>query len=537
MLGLGLGLGLSIAGAVTRIGGFISKITFIAAYKGETDVQNVVTDGNVCNLMPKGTVTATSIHSTPILAKDADGVYQKYPVDEPVWKGGRVLLSGGVVSSVVETYSTDSGGQPIVPNPYLQANEAATNELLHSSDFLGAIWTLQVADVSNNTQLAPDGTNTATLMASAGAFASTPTVFQLVATTIPTKITWSFFAKAGTAGWVALGTYDGTTDVRQYFDLVNGVIGSSENGTFDRISMEPFVDGWYRCSVTRDVTVGTDIRIQAAQASADLIPTPGTDDLDLLIWGFQVQLGQDLGPYVPTTTAPASIPEAHYTFPTANIDPSDMDLSMRMDLQAAKELLNINGLTLTYGLIGDGNELIPEGDFFYDRTESNPLEFIASPSGVNHSSKVEFTYDTTYVFSYKVYSISSGGTKGQMIGEVLSDHPTIVIAPAHATGLVRQETGIHRQVQVRAVGTTTAAFGELSMQLPTKGLILSDGTNSVGVPANTGVRDIRIIADGSVMQLIVDGVESLESVYNPPLAGLITLKETAWKLAVQPTGV
>jgi len=63
-------------------------LLFIGAYKGETDAQNVDSNGNVCNMMPLGIGQATTVHAD-VEVPDHEGVARKYPANMPVWKGGR----------------------------------------------------------------------------------------------------------------------------------------------------------------------------------------------------------------------------------------------------------------------------------------------------------------------------------------------------------------------------------------------------------------------------------------------------------------
>lgn len=78
--------------------------SFVAAYPALTDVQNVAKSGTTMNLMPKGQGTATSTHAAPILFPDADGVYRSADVDEPAWKGARVVENRCIKSSGLDTW-------------------------------------------------------------------------------------------------------------------------------------------------------------------------------------------------------------------------------------------------------------------------------------------------------------------------------------------------------------------------------------------------------------------------------------------------
>jgi len=89
----------------------IADFLFVAGYKAETDVQNVQNEGEILNLMPKGTVTATSVHPAPIAALDYQGASHDHAVNAPVWQGAR--LDG------VDWKATLPSGADIVPHPWL----------------------------------------------------------------------------------------------------------------------------------------------------------------------------------------------------------------------------------------------------------------------------------------------------------------------------------------------------------------------------------------------------------------------------------
>lgn len=113
---------------------------FVAAYHGETDKQNVQVEGNVMNLMPKGVIPATSVHSTPIMAPDYQGIYREYPVDNPVWKGGRYV-------SNLLPYSED-----ITVDGWSKQNIVVNSKTSYSSISIGYSNVRQAIAVKENTQ-------------------------------------------------------------------------------------------------------------------------------------------------------------------------------------------------------------------------------------------------------------------------------------------------------------------------------------------------------------------------------------------------
>jgi len=65
--------------------------------------------------------------------------------------------------------------------------------------------------------------------------------------------TLSVYAKAGSLNWVRLYP-QASTLVQAWFDLENGVVGTTSSNNIDA-KIESVGDGWYRCSVTSNITL------------------------------------------------------------------------------------------------------------------------------------------------------------------------------------------------------------------------------------------------------------------------------------------
>jgi hypothetical protein len=88
-----------------------------------------------------------------------------------------------------------------------------------------------------------------------------------------------------------------------YFDLINGVVGTVESGV--TASMLYCGNGWWRCSVTRDVGSGGTtprIRIQTASANGTKAYV-GVVNNGLYLWGAQVEQSAYLGDYIQTVAS------------------------------------------------------------------------------------------------------------------------------------------------------------------------------------------------------------------------------------------
>jgi len=137
------------------------------------------------------------------------------------------------------------------------------NLLTYSNDF--SQW------VSNNTsetsgQSGYDGSSDAWLLDITGGTSSQRLEQSITNSGIQT---FSIYVKAGTLYWVRLRT-DGSTTRNVYFDLQNGVVGTSS--AIDA-KIQDVGSGWFRCSlVTDDVTR---VRIYPADADGDITHTSG----------------------------------------------------------------------------------------------------------------------------------------------------------------------------------------------------------------------------------------------------------------------
>jgi len=167
------------------------------------------------------------------------------------------------------TYQNSGGGCPS-----LLLEPQRTNLALWGEDFSNVVWLkLGGSSVTANTTTAPDGTTTAdTLSLTTNASSS---VAQSIVLATTTTITISVYAKVSS----------GTKDFRLRTD--NPTTTQAFTAT----------TSWQRFSMTATPTVTT-----SAYVINDLAGTAG----DLIIWGFQVEVGAYPTSYIPTTTASAT---------------------------------------------------------------------------------------------------------------------------------------------------------------------------------------------------------------------------------------
>ena len=145
-----------------------------------------------------------------------------------------------------------------------------------------------------NAGTAPDGTNTAlklTEKPSSDGVALQGQSIAIGAKDGPLAV-FSVFAKAGEDRYLYITPYLGQSRTPPVFDLQTGAISNPDNHA---VVMEPFADGWYRCSVRVARTGFASMRwgisnVANAPFSNNGIPFEGDGTSGLFVWGAQYEL-------------------------------------------------------------------------------------------------------------------------------------------------------------------------------------------------------------------------------------------------------
>lgn len=219
---------------------------------------------------------------------------------------------------------------------YLQANEPAIdyhplsgeclglrierstwNRLAWSQDFTKtATWAAAGVELTPGAAQAPDGNMTATKLIEATDSQAIARKLVATTTTEATKdnpFAFSIFAKAYTASVLqlsAVGAFPEPTFVN--FDLKNGRLGKTSTGSTTRgllqASIEPFRNGWYRCSIVIIPHTATNpeftLALTESDSSAEAMPQylPATPK-SVFIWGAQAEFSDGTSSYIPTSGA------------------------------------------------------------------------------------------------------------------------------------------------------------------------------------------------------------------------------------------
>jgi hypothetical protein len=236
---------------------------------------------------------------------------------------GAQLEIGSVATAYIPTTSTVNSAPRFDHDPTtgeslgLLVEEQRTNLLLRSEEFNDASWT-QVflsENVTANSIAAPNGLLVADRVATINATAEFG-VGQSATVTANIPTTISIFAKAAASNFVYVRYYGGNTNLF-YTIIVNlstGIVTNTRTGpstTAVSHSVIALPNGWYRISCTATHNSTTQFLIagpcltgtQAIGATFGEVPTAGTGNESIYLYGAQLETGAFATSYIPTTTS------------------------------------------------------------------------------------------------------------------------------------------------------------------------------------------------------------------------------------------
>jgi hypothetical protein len=240
-----------------------------------------------------------------------------------IYLWGAQLEIGSVATAYIPTTSTVNSAPRFDHDPTtgeslgLLVEEQRTNLLLRSEEFNDASWT-QVflsENVTANSIAAPNGLLVADRVATINATAEFG-VGQSATVTANIPTTISIFAKAAASNFVYVRYYGGNTNLF-YTIIVNlstGIVTNTRTGlstTAVSHSVIALPNGWYRISCTATHNSTTQFLIagpcltgtQAIGATFGEVPTAGTGNESIYLYGAQLETGAFATSYIPTTTS------------------------------------------------------------------------------------------------------------------------------------------------------------------------------------------------------------------------------------------
>jgi len=264
------------------------------------------------------------------------------------------------------------------------------NLLLQSNQF-DTTWVSVTASVTSG-QSGYDGSNDAWLLSKS---AASGRIYQNAS--VSGVATYSVYAKSNDLDWLfIIGTPSSYPEA--YFNLSNGTIGNTSNHqNFIGANIEDVGNGWYRCSITFNDSLGQ-FRIYPADGNNDFSGTSGS----IYIQDAQLEQGLVATDYIETgaSTVQAGLledePRIDYTGGTGSLllEPS------RTNLFTQSEYYGSGGWSINNGTLTTNYAVSPEGV-----QNASKINFSAGGEMVRTT---EFTAGQAYTFSF--YAKVESGT-------------------------------------------------------------------------------------------------------------------------------
>lgn len=172
------------------------------------------------------------------------------------------------------------------------------NLALQSESIGTSPWSLTNTTIVTASGIAPDGNNTMSLIYPSIA-SGLCGVWQAGETTKKSEYVYSIYAKAAGKNYIMLIRYD-KGQFLTWFDLATGAVATDFTG---KAKIENMGNGIYRCSTIYSAPAGAvnNIGWYLTDNNGSSVATQnGTNGV--LLWGAQVNRGNNLSPYVKTTT-------------------------------------------------------------------------------------------------------------------------------------------------------------------------------------------------------------------------------------------
>ncbi len=188
--------------------------------------------------------------------------------------------------------------------PRTLTTTSVTNMFLRSEAFENAAWTATALTVTADNHANPaNGATTAdrlmeTAVSSGHALNATAPI-----TVAASAITVSVFAKANGRDWFEIAVTDSAATLkRSFFDLTNGVVGTTSSNTTSAIVSVG--NGWYRVSQTwTSPASGAANFYFELSTDGSTVSYLGDITKGVYLWGAQLEQSASLGTYLPTTSA------------------------------------------------------------------------------------------------------------------------------------------------------------------------------------------------------------------------------------------
>ena len=179
--------------------------------------------------------------------------------------------------------------------PSLLLEPSRTNLVTYSESFDNAYWTKNGSSVTSGF-ISPDGTTNAFKLVEDTSTGSHK--FRTLANIVVSSgyKTISYYVKYIDKQWVRV--FDDFTGVSAFFDILNGVVGSTTSA--EKSGIEELSDGWYRIYVVAtNVSLNSYPSLFLADSDSSFSYT-GDGTSGIYIWGAQLEQGSYATSYIPT---------------------------------------------------------------------------------------------------------------------------------------------------------------------------------------------------------------------------------------------
>jgi len=202
-------------------------------------------------------------------------------------------VSVGMTANVPRLDYTNSSCPRLILEPQ------RTNLALYSEQFDNGAWWKNQATIVANDAISPDGTQNAELFypTSSGSYRQ---VSQNISVTNGVTYSFSIFVKLAGLTNKYFHIYDVNNDFGAYFNIDNGTVANTQNGT---ATIENIGNGWYRCILISTATSTNTypkgfIVTNSSANNSDSVTANGTNGF--YIWGAQLEVGSYPTSYIPT---------------------------------------------------------------------------------------------------------------------------------------------------------------------------------------------------------------------------------------------
>jgi hypothetical protein len=314
----------------------------------------------------------------------------------------------------------------------LLIEEARTNLATYSAAFDDASWGKVACTISATNNPSPDGGNNADTITEDSAASAH---FVVKSASSSGVVTASVFAKATTGNrYLVIGfSRAASVWVAATFDLVNGVHTQTliSSYTSPVVSITPFPNGVYRCSITATTDTVNDIRIGLSNASTYSAVTrgfgsyTGDGESGVIVYGAQLEAGAFATSYIPTEA----------TTVTRNADVATMTGTNFSDWFNASE-----GAFYGEAVVGRQVSAAGTGVYVASNAVTNSMSMFYRGSGATGAQVVDggatqadlsptgvLTANQVFksVLAYKVNNFAASGNAGTVVTDAAGTVPTL----------------------------------------------------------------------------------------------------------------